>query len=148
MIKGIFGILLIFFITTLFGQTTEWNKCGLDNLSSLNDFEVLYFNEVFQNRKGDFDFNGKTVAYYTGSSGTTISKKSYYFNGLKNGNNGDKDIHLWQAGGTQLLILNEKEKKLSGGYDVILVSWSKLLKNGKSRKRLVKRLKNNLPNKN
>ena len=56
-------------------------------------------------------------------------------------------MHTWQANGTQLLILTDEEKNLSGGYDVILVSWSKLQKQGKGRMKLVKRLKNTLPSK-
>ena len=134
--------LIIFFSAGLFGQTTEWQKCGLNDNSTLNEYEVKYFNEVFLDKKGDFDFTGKSIDYFSGSSGTTKSKKSNYFRHLKNANNGeDKSIHEWQAGGTQLLILTEEEKEIANGYDAILVIWSKLLKQGKSRSRLVKRLK-------
>lgn len=144
----IIGGLLLFITTGLLGQTTEWEKCGLNDSATLNQYEAKYFNAVFKDRKADFDFTGKIIAYYTGSSGTTKSKKSNYFRHLKYANNGeDKTIHDWQAGGTQLLILTEEEKAISGGYDVILVFWSKILKQDKSRARLIKRLKNTLPNK-
>jgi len=134
--------LLLFFVTGLFGQTTEWKKCGIDDSPTLNEYEAKYFNEVFQDRKGNFDFTGKSIAYFSGSSGTKKAKKSDYFRHLKHANNGkDQTIHDWQAGGTQLLILTDEEKEISSEYDAILVFWSKLLKKGKSRKRLVKRLK-------
>lgn len=140
-------LIALFQASILFGQVSEVEKCGTDDNAHVNSYEAKYFNEVFKNKKGEFDFSGKVVAFYTGSSGTTISVKSNYFKGLENSNNRDKDVHTWQANGTQLLILTDKEKNLSGGYDVILVSWSKLLKQGRSRMKLVKRLKNTLPNK-
>lgn len=134
--------LIILFSTGLFGQTTEWQKCGLNDKSTLNKYEVKYFNEVFLDKKNDFDFTGKSIAYYDGPSGTKKSNKSDYFRHLKYANNSEnRTIHEWQAGGTQLLILTNEEKEISGGYDVILVSWSKLLKQGKARRKLVKRLK-------
>ena len=148
MMKNILSILIVLSATGLFGQTSEWEKCGLNNNPELNEYEAKYFNEVFKERKGSFNFTGKTIAYYSGSLGTTKSEKSNYFRCLKNAiNNEDRTIHEWQAGGTQLLVLTKEEKEISGGYDAILVSWSKLLKRGKSRNKLVKKLKNKLPNK-
>tara|TARA_B100000809_G_scaffold152297_1_gene149645 strand:- start:5073 stop:5519 length:447 start_codon:yes stop_codon:yes gene_type:complete len=145
--KILISTLFVLFQTSiLFGQITEVQNCGLDNEPNTNKSEAGYFNEVFMDKRGPFDFTEKVIAFYTGSSGTTKSDKSRYFSGLKNANNEKKDIHAWQAGGAQLLILTDDEKELSGGYDAILVSWSKLLKTGKSRRKLVKRLKNTLPN--
>ncbi|NMM48902.1 hypothetical protein [Marinigracilibium pacificum] len=141
--KTLFSILIVLFqANMLFGQVSEVDKCGLEDNAHLNSYEAKYFNEVFKDRKGEFDFSRKVIAFFTGSSGTTMSVKSNYFKSLKNSNNSDKDVHAWQAHGTQLLILSSEEKNLSGGYDAILVSRSKLLKQGKSRTKLVKRLKN------
>jgi hypothetical protein len=141
--KILVSILFILFqASNLLGQISEIEKCGLDDEPEINNYEAKYFNEVFEVKKDDFDFTGKVIAFYTGSSGTTKSTKSDYFNRLKPNNNGDKDIHTWQAGGTQLLILTNEEIVISGGYDAILVSWSKLHKQGKARTKLVKRLKN------
>jgi len=142
MMKIVIAILfLVFHANNIFGQVAEVQYCGLDNEPKINKFEAGYFNEVFLDKRDHFDFTEKMIAFYTGSSGTTRSNKSRYFTRLKNGNNEKKDIHSWQAGGTQLLILTNEEKELSGGYDVILVSWSKLPKKGKSRRKLVERLK-------
>lgn len=116
-------------------------KCGLDNNPTLNELEAEYFNKIFSERRGEFDFTDKKAAFFRGSTGTTKSDKSNYFDSVKSSNS--EDVHEWQAGGTQLLILTEKEKELSGGYDVILVSWSKLLVKGKFRDRLVRKLKRN-----
>ncbi len=136
---------MLFQASILFGQISEVQKCGLDDDPNLNDTEAKYFNEVFKDKRGDFDFSEKRIAFYRGSAGTTLSSKSNYFYRFKNGNSEREDVHAWQAGGTQLLILTNEEKELSGGYDAILVSWSKIRKEGKSRNRLVKKLKNMLP---
>lgn len=143
MIKnGFIGILLLS-TNGLFAQISEVEKCGLDDSAQLNQFEAGYFNEVFKEEKADFDFSGKVVAFYTGSSGTTASTKSNYFKVLsRSEEREDQSIHEWQAGGTQLLILTHAEKEASGGYDAILISWSKLLKEGKSREKLINELKN------
>ena len=124
----------------LFAQVSEVEKCGLDSSPTLNTFEANCFNEVYQDRKGEFDFSGKVIAFYKGSAGTTTSSKSDYFYFIKNSGRPDTEVHQWQARGTQLLILTEEEKLCSGGFDAILVSWSKLQKEGRSRKKLVKRL--------
>lgn len=131
----------------LYGQPISSQNCGLDDNPILNDYEAAYFNDVFKSSKGDFDFRGKMVGFYKGPSGNTRSTKSDYFSGLDGGNGAENNRHLWQAGGTQLLMLTDEEKELSGGYDVILVSWSKLRKEGKSRMKLVRRLKGTLPGK-
>lgn len=145
--KILFIGILLAVTTGLLSQTDEWEKCGLNDSSQLNKYEAEYFNEVFKNERADFDFSEKKIAYYTGSLGTTPSAKSAYFNALQRTNTEtDETVHAWQANGTQLLILTDEEKALSGGYDAILVSWSKLLKEGKSRAQLVENLKNELPN--
>ncbi len=132
-------LFLIFYSNILFSQLSEVENCGLNDSPELTIIEANYFNEVFEEKRGEFDFKNKKIAFYEGSSGTVRSNKFDYFRKLKNSNR-DKDVHYWQAGGTQLLILSEEEKERSGGYDVILVSWSKLYKQGKGRSKLVKRL--------
>lgn len=126
-----------------FGQISEVHKCGLDNNPALNEFEGKYFNEAFLEKRHDFDFSGKKVAVFTGSSGTVLSTKSYYFHPFHIQENQDLDDHAYRARGTQVLVLTEEEKELSGGYDVILVVWSKIQKEGKSRARLIKQLHEN-----
>jgi len=124
-----------------YGQTSKVDECGLDDLSTLNKFEAAYFNEVFDKRTQKFDFDGKVVAYFTGSSGKTIGSKSGYFNNVRNGESGVEDVHIWQAESTQILILSESEKALSGGYDVIIVYWSMISVDGKRKAKLIKKLK-------
>ncbi|MCI5058422.1 MAG: hypothetical protein MRY83_20085 [Flavobacteriales bacterium] len=141
-----FGAFFILISTGIYGQIDQVSKCGLNDEAHLNSFEVMYFNQVFDSKRKDFSFENKKIGYFTGSSGTTKSSKLEYFAALKTGNNGDRDLHTWQAKGTQLLVLDHQEKELSGGYDAILVSWSKFSKEGKSRMKLVKDLKGTLPN--
>lgn len=124
-----FGILIILvsFVLNTFSQINEIEKCGLDDKDLLNEFEGKYFNEVFADRKGSFDFSGKRVAFLRGSSGRVSSNKLNFFKTVKTQNPNDvKNVHTWNANGTQLIILTEEERVLCGGFDVILISWSKM----------------------
>lgn len=137
--KKVLALLLTGLSLNLSAQLSEWEKCGLDDSITLNQYEEGYFNEAFADRRGDFDFTGKKVAFFYGSSGTVPTTKANYFGGIKDSN--DKDnYHTWFANGTQLVILTPEEKKLSGGYDAILISWSKIEVEGKRRAKLVKEL--------
>jgi hypothetical protein len=117
----------------LFGQITKFedmpqeileqmDKMGIDNCPFLTELESNYFNILFQNRKKDFDFRNKKIAFITGSSGKTISDKQEYF--------AEERISL-QRNSTpnqvQLLIFNAEQKEVSGGYDGAIVYWSKFV---------------------
>ncbi len=142
-IKSLILLLIAHFSNSAVAQISEWKKCGLDDAPLLSKVESEYFNEVFSDRKINCDFTKKTVAFFTGTSGNTKSTKSSYFNRLKPPNQAQgQSIHKWLAGGTQVLILTEKEKRDASGYDIIMISWSKFLKQGKSRTRLIRKLKN------
>lgn len=61
--KAIVTILILFITSSLFAQTTEWKKCGLDNNPTLNEFEAKYFNEVFFERRGEFDLQIRKLCF-------------------------------------------------------------------------------------
>ena len=54
-------------------------EMGKDTFSLLNDCESKYMNYNFQEKKGLFDFKGKKIAFFKGSSGTVKWTKKEYF---------------------------------------------------------------------
>ncbi|MEM6806201.1 MAG: hypothetical protein AAF696_32685 [Bacteroidota bacterium] len=138
------NLILIYYLfcqsLILSAQVSAVAKCGLDDQALLNEFEAHYYNEVFADRRGDFDFKGKMIAYFRGSAGSSLSNKSNYFYVVKSDKVLEEEVHTWQARGTQLVILSEEEKQFSGGYDAILISWSKMDRTAKAKKKLLKKL--------
>lgn len=108
------------------------DDCGKDNEPALNNAESSYLNAVFADLKRPYDFSQKKVVFFTGSSGKTISSKQVYFSSEKR----KVGAHTSLNGG-QLLIFNETEQKQSGGYDAVIVFWSKV---PPTKKRLIKLL--------
>lgn len=100
---------------------TYFENCGKDNEPALNNAESSYLNAVFADLKRPYDFSHKKIAFVTGSSGKTISSKQAYFNSEKE-RVGKHD----SLNGGQLLVFNETEQKQSGGYDAVIVFWSKV----------------------
>jgi len=105
-----------------FGQTTT---------PTLTDKEAAYFNGELFFERSKFDFNQKKIAFMSGSSISTVIDKQQYF-----ANWGGKDIE------NSLLVLTEKEKMESGGFDAIIISWSKIKIGRKGRKRMIAKLRN------
>ncbi len=54
-------------------------EMGKDTFSLLNDCESKYMNYNFQEKKGLFDFKGKKIAFFKGSSGTVKWTKKRIF---------------------------------------------------------------------
>ena len=129
---SIFVIFLIS-ITEIYSQNLD--SLGIDNASSLNQFEAEYFNEVFKDSKGNFSFNNANVIFVTNPSGNKIIGKNEYFERL---------VKPWLIKGDQpqtfYSILSKDEKIRSGGYDVIVLSWVKIFTK-KKKKRILKKVK-------
>ncbi|MBL7704027.1 MAG: hypothetical protein JNM21_00640 [Taibaiella sp.] len=114
--------------------------CGNDDAPTLNNAESSYLNAVmYRYPKRPFDFSHKSIAFVTGSSGKTISGKQAYFNTEKKRLR-DRDNRSLNGG--QLVVFNELEKQQSGGYDAVIVYWSKLLA---TKKGLIKLLNKQAP---
>lgn len=85
---------------------------------TLTNKEASFLNTLFEKYRKDFDFQGKMVAYTIGTSGTQIEDKSAFFEKyLNNATHGNV---------CSLIILTEKEKEISGGFDIVLMSPAKL----------------------
>ncbi len=109
------------------------DSLGQDSNPNLTAFESDYFNQIFSKKRDSFDFTNKTIAFVTGSSGRTHSNKKRYFDLER-----DRIARDYSLNGGTLIRFNETEKKQSGGYDAVILYWSKILP---TRKSLIKTLK-------
>lgn len=113
-------------------------QLGLDNNPILTKSESEYFNKVFKDRKANYDFTNLKVGFFLGNNGAKIQTKKQYFdlvkNRLGNCNSASNDI---------VIELTNEENAESGGYDLIIVSWSKVLPTENSKMRMIKELNNN-----
>ena len=127
-IAALFSVLTI----GLFGQTVD--SLGIDNNPRLNKFEADYFNKEFKDQKNNFDFVGKKAAFITGSSAGKHLTKVDYFEEVKSRL---KDNYGMTHSS---IFLTDDEKIKSGGYDVLVASWVKLLTD-KRRRQIISELK-------
>ena len=86
--------------------------------------------EILNNSENDFE--NKKITFISGSAGTTISKKSYFFDSFKNYYLNENVIQF------KIIKLEEKERLLSGS-DYLIFFWVKMY-NPKSKK-LLKKIK-------
>jgi hypothetical protein len=123
----------LFFNMYLFGQALKFediskeildhlDDMGISTSSLLNSYESEYFNIIFKNARNTFDFKDKKVGFITGSSGKTQSNKKQYFDLER-----DRFHRKYTPSGGTLYIFNEVQKEESGGYDAVIVYWSKVL---------------------
>ena len=128
---------MIFLTAASVGQTIIIDSCGLDNEIKLNKYESSYFHKTLNEVPKDFSFFNKIVGFAYGNSGKIIISKRDYFDrwGKSYFEKGNKVINT-------LIILNENEKAKSGGYDAIIVSWSKINIDDKRRQKIIKKLRN------
>lgn len=98
-------------------------EVGKDTLPTLNECESKCLNYEYQDRKGDFDFSGKKIAFFRGNTGRIRVSKEWYFRQLK------ETVEIYgyvpvKSLSIQLVIFNEKEAKMAG-YDAVLFCASK-----------------------
>ena len=124
---------ILFLITiNLFGQNLD--KCGIDNNPILTPYESDFLNKYMsKNQIKNFDFSEKKIVFITNTSGQNFGTKSEYFNAIKEWDKNGNKIS------TGLIVLNEKEKIDSGGYDAIVTYWVKKFTTRRKRK-IVKKL--------
>ena len=109
-------------------------QMGQDSLLVLNECESNYLNILFQNRKGDFDFSGKKVAFFRGNTGTIPCSKDNYFAVVKKGFNMDSTLGLRFCG---WVCFFEEEEAKQVGYDAVVFYGCK---KNLSKKEVIKRL--------
>lgn len=133
-------LIIIFTLLTnvCIGQEVLIDSCGTDSSATLNQYEVLYFNQSLEKprMRSNFDFQNKKIGFAYGNFGKdVISKKEYFDRWGKEYYKNDSHV------GNQLIILTEDEKEQSGGFDAIIISWSKILVSGRHRDKLIEKLK-------
>lgn len=109
--------ILLFCSFSVFSQNID--SCGYDNNPKLTIQESNFLNEYFKETRGSFDFSNKKIIFVTGPSGNDISTKSDFFNEIKKMIEPNKLV-------ASILILSDKEKLETGGYDAILIYWVKV----------------------
>ncbi|MEQ8623427.1 MAG: hypothetical protein RJQ00_13970 [Vicingaceae bacterium] len=131
-------IILTLLTNVCIGQEIVIDSCGIDNSITLNQYEVDYFNQILEKQinRADFDFQNKKVGFAYGIFGKVlITKKEYFDRWGKEYFLNDSQV------ANQLILFTKEEKNESGGYDAIIVSWSKTGVYGKHKENLIKKLK-------
>jgi hypothetical protein len=119
-------------------KPSELYQLGLDDNPILTKLESDYFNEMFKERKANYIFDNLKIGFFYGNNGSRIQTKKQYFDLVKN-----RLGNCYSASNDIVIELTNEEKAESGGYDLIIVSWSKILPTEKSKKRMIKELNNN-----
>ena len=129
---------------TAFGQIRNFNdipkdileqldKMGVDNSSLLNSYESTYLNVIFKDSLNGFDFTNKNVGFIKAGS---KRNKVEYFKEEK-----DRFYRNYTTINGYLQVFDTTQKEESGGYDAVIVYWSKF---SIPTEKLVKRLKRKL----
>lgn len=132
--------LILIYLLSIFsiassGQSFKIDSCIVDTSRKLNKYEINYFRENIRRLKLQ-DISDKNFAFTYGNFGKTVINKKEYFErwGIDYYN---RNIEIFNI----LIELTSKEKQQSGGFDYIIVSWSKMLPAGKSRKKLIEKVR-------
>ncbi len=127
---------LFILLTNICHAQLNPDSLGMDTDPLLNDVEARYFNIAVEQWRGGFDFKNKKIGLFEENGGKRLVTKQDYFNGW-----GKLHLEKGDFGSNQLILLNAVEKVSSGGYDAIVVSWSKTKIDEKTRSKLIKRIK-------
>lgn len=122
---------MLFSCINLFGQVRSFNdipkdtlnqldKMGVDGSSLLNSYESAFLNVIFKDSLKGFDFTNKKVGFIkiSGEKG-----KIHYFDMQKEHFVDEKR----PCDNGTLYIFDAIQKEASGGYDAVIVYWSKFL---------------------
>ena len=109
----------------------DMDKTGLDNSPFLNRYESAFLNELLPDSLKCFDFTNKKVGFIKACVG--CSKKGYFEMHRKHFAD---DKYALDSG--TLYILDDRQKKESGGFDAVILIWYKFIL---PEKEVLKRLK-------
>jgi len=82
--KPIMSTVLLIHASILLGQVAEVEIFGLNDQPRFTKIDDRYFNEIFENKNGAYNFTDKLIALHNHSARTSESTKSNYFGVLKN----------------------------------------------------------------
>ena len=98
------------------------NEMGINDNLLLTELEGKYFNALYKIDEKELNISGKKVAFFTGSLGKTKSSKRMYFMVER-----DRLRFNHSPNAGTLYIFDTAQKNESGGYDAVIVYWSKKL---------------------
>ncbi|MFD0835103.1 hypothetical protein ACFQ0I_04965 [Mariniflexile aquimaris] len=131
--KKIGAIIILLISINSIGQNLI--ECGIDNNPKLTQAESEFLSEYmnYEQRK-NYNLTDKKVIFVTGNSAQQFGTKSEYFDQIKAWNENGNKIATW------IVELNENERKISEGYDVIITYWVKSLTK-KRKKKIINEIK-------
>ncbi|MGK0296027.1 MAG: hypothetical protein ACI884_002202 [Ulvibacter sp.] len=130
--KNILLILLVSLCSAI--QAQNLDSLGINDNYLLNSEEAKYLNKSVGTQLGTFDFKDKKVIFTEGNSARLITKGDYFKRLVKPYLKDGKDMVNY------LVILTDEEKKESGGFDAIIVAWSKIGLTKKREKAIIKKM--------
>ncbi|WP_420583275.1 hypothetical protein [Reichenbachiella sp.] len=136
-LKNLLVATILLFSNLAFCQNLD--SLGLNDNPELNSYESTFLNEKLekQRQRAEFNFTEKQIGFALGHGPRHygIRTKSEYFEEAKEYHSNNSQIV------DILVVLTEQEKDESGGFDAIIVSWSKFGVNDKARTELINNLK-------
>ena len=105
-------------------------KIGVDDNELLNDYEITYFQFIFNLKPGDVVFKGKRVLFVCGKKRFFAEEKGRFYHRQKDG-----------LGCTTLFILDESQREEVNGYDMIIDYRPPMQKRVRSIKSVVRDIK-------
>lgn len=129
------NVLLILLIS-LYSLTKAQNldSLGVNDNYILNNEEAKYLNKSVGTQLGAFDFKNKKVIFSEGNIARLINKSDYFERLVKPYLMDGKDMVNY------LVILTDEEKQDSGGFDAIIVAWSKIGLTNKRKRTIIKKM--------
>ena len=126
--------ILLFLCANSFLHAQNIDSLGTNNNYLLNQDEATYLNNSVGTQFGQFDFINKNVVFAEGNNAKLISKSDYFKRLVKPYFAEGKDVV------NCLVILTKDEKINSGGFDAIIVAWSKVGLTKKRKKTIIKEM--------
>jgi hypothetical protein len=131
--KNLLTILIVIIVAqTGFGQDID--SLGVNDDNHINKHEAIFLTNSLKNQKIEFDFENSKIAFSYGNYAKRTSKsdyfKKYIIPRIKNG----------ESVGDIFYLFSKEEKLKSGGFDGVVLVWSKIGLTKRRRKVLVKEL--------
>ena len=122
-LKNLLIVNLLLFANLTICQNLD--RLGLNDNSLLNSHKSTFLNEQLEKQcqRAEFDFSAKQIGFATGHGPKNydILTKSEFFKEAKAFYN-STNSHLSNL---ILVVFTEQEKQESGGYEAVVVSWSR-----------------------
>lgn len=122
-------VVLVLMLISINLRSQNLVECGIDDNPILTLTESNFLTQYIDGKQlKNHDYTKNKAIFITGNSGRKFGTKSGLFNQIKEWDkNGEKIA-------TSVIELNENEKEISGGYDIIITYWVKALSKNRKNK--------------